>query len=131
MAWTYQAGRKDKGEEKCPNLGRLSQPDLLMDWTQGVRERSQRWFLWFWPPQLSHMKLSCSGLKESIFPISFLDFLLRYLLYAFPFLLLLPSHYHRTYLCYFLRLCFSLYSLLFLSFIELYLECTLNSCSQP
>lgn len=41
MAWTYQAGRKDKGEEKCPNLGRLSQPDLLMDWTQGVREREE------------------------------------------------------------------------------------------
>lgn len=81
-----QVGRKDKGEEKCPHLGRSSQPDLLMDWTQGVRERVE---LKMVPTVLAsttepHETLSCFCLKESIFTISFLGFFVIFFSH-FPF----------------------------------------------
>lgn len=61
MAWTrpVERTREKKSGRALNRFARLRQPDLLMDWMQGVSEREEsKMVLWFWPPQVSHMKFS-------------------------------------------------------------------------
>lgn len=66
-----QAGEVTRVKESDRTLlrgGRLSPPDLLTDWTQGVRKEEPKMVPTVLASASGATGNSCSGLKESMFP---------------------------------------------------------------